>query len=42
VGILTVMDRRTRHWSAPQRSFLKELAVRIVGQVDIGPVDRVM
>lgn len=42
VGTLTVMDRKARHWSALQRSFLKELAARIVGQVDIGPVERMM
>ena len=42
VGTLTVMDRKARHWSAPQHSFLNELAVRIVGQVDIGPVEQMM
>ena len=42
VGTLTVMDRKRRHWSAPQRDFLRELAVRLVTQVDIGPIERVM
>ncbi len=42
VGTLTVMGWRPRRWSAPQREFLKELAIRIVGEVDIGPTARRM
>ncbi|MCJ7830668.1 MAG: hypothetical protein MUP74_04690 [Desulfobacterales bacterium] len=42
VGTLTVMDRKPLRWSASQLEFLKELSVRIVGEVDIGPADRMM
>lgn len=42
VGTLVMMDRKARHWSAEQHGFLNELAARIVGQVDLGPVERVM
>ncbi len=42
VGTLTVMDWMPRRWSAPQREFLKELTIRIVGEVDIGPIARRM
>jgi hypothetical protein len=42
VGTLIVMDRKPCRWNAPQRGFLQELAVRLVAQVDIGPIERVM
>ena len=42
VGTLSLKDRRPRRWSSPQIEFLKELSVRIVGGVDIGPRDQVM
>ena len=42
VGTLRVMDSRPRCWNAPQVDFLRELAVRLVAQVDIGPVERMM
>jgi hypothetical protein len=42
VGTLIVMDRRPCRWSAPQLGFLREFAVRLVAQVDIGPVARMM
>jgi len=42
VGTLTVMDHRPCRWNAQQIEFLRELAVRLVAQVDIGPVERMM
>jgi hypothetical protein len=42
VGTLRVMDCRPCRWNAPQIDFLRELAVRLVAQVDIGPVERMM
>jgi len=42
VGTLTLMDRKPRRWSTSQIEFLKELSVRIVSKVDIGPVERMM
>jgi hypothetical protein len=42
VGTLTVMGRDRRPWSTPQLAFLRELTLRLVGQVDIGPADRMM
>lgn len=42
VGTLIVMDRKPCRWSAPQIGFLRELAVRLVAQVDIGPTESVM
>lgn len=42
VGTLTVMGRGRRPWSTQQLTFLQELAVRLVSQVDIGPADRMM
>ena len=42
VGTLSLRDRRQRRWSDPQIQFLRELCVRIVGSVDIGPPDEVM
>ena len=42
VGTLTVMGRDRRPWSTPQLAFLRELIVRLVSQVDIGPADRMM
>lgn len=42
VGTLTVMDRKPCRWDASQIDFLRELTVRLVAQVDIGPVERMM
>jgi GAF domain-containing protein len=42
VGTLTVMDRQPFRWSTPQLEFLRELTVRLVAQVDVGPVERMM
>ena len=42
VGTLTLMGRKLRSWSRPQKAFLRELSVRLVREVDIGPVDRMM
>jgi len=42
VGTLRVTDRRPCCWNASQIDFLRELAVRLVAQVDIGPVARMM
>ena len=42
VGTLTVMGRKHRPWSTTQLEFLRELSVRLVSQVDVGPVDRMM
>lgn len=42
VGTLTLAAPRPCWLSTSQREFLKELCVRIVGEVDIGPVERRM
>ena len=42
VGTLTVMDHKPHRWKAPQIDFLREFTVRLVAQVDIGPVERMM
>jgi hypothetical protein len=42
VGTLTVMGRSRRPWSTPHLAFLRELSVRLVREVDIGPADRMM
>lgn len=42
VGTLSLKGRRQRRWNASQIAFLRELCLRIVGGVDIGPPSQVM